>query len=923
MFTDAIRIVAGRVCRGQGVDRRPGADAPACSIRCLSGWLVPAPPFETVGLTSEQTFEDICIITSGQRPSFLRMKPIPPTTGLELIEAVLAGHPVVFSSHPEQIDVLRRHALPLVAKILSDRSDFPSTARAMRVFVVILRHQLKHLATPCEEILHLLTRLLDPDPAAGWRRALSMEVWRGIYSDFALLRSLYARFDDRDRKRDLIRDNFAKLARLAAERPDAIGLGNHLGVAPDPGGAAAEQSTEQLAIEAAGIGGLVGGAMGTRGFEPQGISLHASSVRTPCIDQLDKTERPVLPESFFYSLVLLCIGDFADGLAKYTLPLTLTLQRRTLKEATRSMTSDGETILPLQEASSAPLATDGSSSGDQSAAVVHPRHGDVQSAVSMIEGCWPAALAACSTFLYAALDHSFFRGLVRSFQKLTHVSGLVGLKTPRDAFLTTLSKAAVPPYLTSPRPVTPPTAGPRGSPSSKDTQSPYPSQRNPKPLRSSSTDELREPPLPPNMPQLSVRNLLCLRALLNLGIALGPTLDGAWSIILETWQQADFLIHMSVRSNTRYSTNNARASESQSAVLGAGPSPEMQTEIAAVEAAGMRLLESTVETPDETFIDVLRALSRLMDSMEGCSSDESRAEWLAPKAGLPLSPSLSEVGRRSHRALNEHNPTTLPAHAAQFCLRGFEVTGRTNMARLVTTEITKSGWTTLADHLVSWTRFSGSSTVRLKAAEVLFALVREAVISSLRSDSQTSVENQLSFLSPLQEAIAGPRENTSTSLIMTSKNDLEIHRMALQTLEETLEACGESLHVGWSLIFDVLKKTFQEPKAGGYRETPAHQRRSTAAQEALSKIKLQTLMRPAFGSVQLICSDFMSPLSDRCLLALIDLLFEFCNQTEDLNTSLTVSPSAYRMCSTLTISRVSLFSGMSRPTYKVDGAWSL
>ena len=838
------------------------------------------------------------------------MKPIPPTTGLELMEAVLGGHPIVFSSHPEQIDVLRRHALPLIAKILSDRSDFPSTARAMRVFVVILRHQLRHLATPCEEMLHLLTRLLDPDIAAGWKRALSMEVWRGIYSDFALLRNLYARFDDRDRKRDLIRDNFAKLARLAAERPDAIGLGNHLGLAPDPDGAA-EQSTDQLAIEAAaGIGGLVGGAMGTRAFEPQGISLHASSVRTPCIDQLDKTEPPVLPESYIYSLVLLCIGDFADGLAKYTLPLTLPAQRPTWKATTQPTTSDGETTSLPQEEASLPLPTDASSPDDQATGVVHPRHGDVQSVVSMIESCWPAALAACSTFLYAALDHSFFRGLVRSLQKLTHVSGLVRLKTPRDAFLTTLSKAAVPPYLTSPRPVTPSTPGPRASPLSKDAQSPYATQRTLKPLPSPSTDDLREPPSPPNMPQLSIRNLLCLRALLNLGIALGPTLDGAWSIILETWQQADFLIHMSVRSNTRYSTNHARASESQSAVHVTGSSPDMQTEIAAVEAAGMRLLESTVETPDETFVDVLRALSRLMDSTE-FPGDESRAELSTPKAGVPLSPSLPEPGRRSHGVLHEHTPTTLQAHAAQFCLRGFEVAGRTNMARLVMTKIPKNGWTTLADHLVSWTRSPGSSTVRLKAAEVLFALVQEAVISSLRSDSQISAENQLSFLNPLQEAIAGPQEGTSTNLTLTSKTDLEIHRMALQTLEETLEACGESLHVGWSLIFDVLKRTFQEPKAGGYQETPAHRRRSTAAQESLSRVKLQTLMRPAFGSVQLICSDFMSPLSDRCLLALIDMIFEFCNQTEDLNTSLTVSLCFPNVLSADGIQSISLFWNVS------------
>lgn len=75
----------------------------------------------------------------------------------------------------------------------------------------------------------------------------------------------------------------------------------------------------------------------------------------------------------------------------------------------------------------------------------HPLYADVESCAAIIDECWPAILATCSAFLYAALDSEYYHGLVRAFQRFAHVAGLLQLATPRDAFLTTLGKAAVPP----------------------------------------------------------------------------------------------------------------------------------------------------------------------------------------------------------------------------------------------------------------------------------------------------------------------------------------------------------------------------------------------------------------------------------------------------------------------------------------------
>ena len=71
----------------------------------------------------------------------------------------------------------------------------------------------------------------------------------------------------------------------------------------------------------------------------------------------------------------------------------------------------------------------------------------VRAVAGLVESCWPAFLAASSTFLNAALDDQLFRNLIKAFQRFAQVAGLLRLSTPRDALMTTLAKASVPPHI--------------------------------------------------------------------------------------------------------------------------------------------------------------------------------------------------------------------------------------------------------------------------------------------------------------------------------------------------------------------------------------------------------------------------------------------------------------------------------------------
>ncbi|CAG8828615.1 9090_t:CDS:1, partial [Dentiscutata erythropus] len=75
----------------------------------------------------------------------------------------------------------------------------------------------------------------------------------------------------------------------------------------------------------------------------------------------------------------------------------------------------------------------------------HPSHKEILLVTEMANTAWPGLLAALSFFLTANLDEELFSGVLRSFQNFTIVCGVLQLSTPRDAFLTCLSKGAIPP----------------------------------------------------------------------------------------------------------------------------------------------------------------------------------------------------------------------------------------------------------------------------------------------------------------------------------------------------------------------------------------------------------------------------------------------------------------------------------------------
>ncbi|KAI4748398.1 hypothetical protein E4T50_01269 [Aureobasidium sp. EXF-12298] len=815
------------------VTRIPGGDGPI--------------PLKEAAYDAYRVFLDICLATEGQNTRFVRFSGLSAASGLELMGACLGSHSNIFASHLEQTNILRTVVMPHIIRVISERQSFSVTLRALRVASFIIRRHLQAMPDECEVVLGFLTHMVDAE-ATPWKRAMCMEVFRLVYTEPGLAVQIYLQYDAKDGKKSIVRDNIGSFVRISTEKPSIIGLGQHSSVPADQ---ARDNIADQVAMEAASdIASVIAPASNVGDVNISGISTRWSVPKTQCMDQLDKTDPPTLPETYIYSLVLECLNGLSENLAKVVLPLTVQQHskdqeqdsdgegegeehpaspQRTRNRKKRSQSYRSRTV-PLN-----PLSTDDSTQAVR-----------IRAIAKLVEECWPALLATYSTFLNASLDNEYYRALIRSYQRFVQVSGLLRLSTSRDAFLTTLGKAAVPPSIvtSSISTVSSPTA---------ETPGIYSNGKGLLSVESFSTqtashDRSRRTSYDPaSRPTLSTRNLLCLRALLNVAIAIGPTLESSFNIVFETLLQAGVVLNASQARST-----------------GIGP------EIAAVEGAVSRLLESTADYPNDAFLHVLTTLCRLLNG---------RTE------GMPSSPTQTKPSSAARRISSLPGISTDIALSTQdyvFVLTRINDLAEHNTSRFANYTSSESGWSILVDRVVDLSIATGiPDDARRLAADILTRCsiaVAEASTSEEPDDAAIAQKMVLSSLHLLVRRIY-EQDGDLTNV------DIDIHNKVLDSVRAVLEKSGEALTAGWDTMIAIIGSVFDTD------DTEEQQPDNDANKEGWLKLSSQFvapyLGRSAFGVMQLLCSDFLAPLPQTCLSPLVEILFRFASQNSDLNISLT------------------------------------
>jgi hypothetical protein len=240
---------------------------------------------------------------------------------------------------------------------------------------------------------------------------------------------------------------------------------------------------------------------------------------------------------------------------------------------------------------------------------------------AMVENAWPAFLAAFSFVISTNLSEDLFVDVLASYQALTNVAGMLNLPTPRDAFLASLAKFAIPTRVVS----------------GVDAY-----LEPPTPRTASSLTENLGLSGPSGPPGLSERNMACLKILISSAIFLAGSLDTSWFSLLETVQNADYVLTLK---GTRGGptgglsappTIQKRASMS-SAQSGSSQPPAVRHPMLSdldpdnVMAAVQRLFDASKNMDDFAFQHFVTALCKLSLAMVGMQATPS------PIASAPVS----------------------------------------------------------------------------------------------------------------------------------------------------------------------------------------------------------------------------------------------------------------------------------------------
>ncbi|KAI5479516.1 endosomal peripheral membrane protein [Pseudohyphozyma bogoriensis] len=839
--------------------------------------------------------EDLCLLiaNSGEartegEPSFLKWSGLSRTFGLELVESIVSGFGTVVRSHPELLLVLRAHLCPLLLRLLPPPApgnvpnSFPLTLRLTRVIFLLLKSFSDLLPLESEIFLSIFVKVISEGD--GWMRVLGLEIWRGLCGDFGLVMKVFERYDMKGSAEGgsmIFSSLMAAFNRLATQNPSILGVGSavlygsslqpyhgtsstsgtSLGVS-HPAGSASTSSLANIG------GGIVDSAM-EMGFglaqavastsavagSGGGLSVSAATLKLQCIDQLDKADAPPIPETYVFLLVLQCLASLADGFAAFTL---------------------------------------GSGLGEQE------KEKKLNVVRGMADASWPALLASLSFFISTDLDDDLFGDVVAALQNFTSVCGVLGLATPREAFLTSLCKFSIPPSVVSQLAAsadTKPTPGPTTATSVLTAGA--------ESLGLSVGHLASTAP-----PGLSSRNLVCLRATISVAQYLAGSLGAIWFAVFETLQNAEFVLKSSAGRGKKKSTTPAPPSPMKG---GAGANakgdegriPVLPTEAdeLAVQASIAKLFEVSKGLDDEAFKSFVGALARLSGEMIGVAMTEE-GEPLGAGMGGSTAGSMSPGGSGSRRrASGISSMRTLRLDEKSFGVSKLGVVSLLNVHRLIYRESTV-GWDLVTSHLLHVQHYSlAPSAIRLQAADVLdqILLVAPKNLSTGGDELQRRIQTQV--LTAL-EAQAEP------ALRPQSSTDVEIRRMAFETLIKILESNGHSFIAGWERIFHILRTACPSGSAA-YMGPPSPGASGFDLTHNLDKIdedddggnqlkpggsyfgapdrvaKTPVLVRTSFPSLQLICTDFLGALTIDELKDCIGTLSEFGKQTDDVNVALT------------------------------------
>ncbi|KJE91042.1 hypothetical protein CAOG_02242 [Capsaspora owczarzaki ATCC 30864] len=868
-------------------------------------------------------FNDLCRLTNGDVPQWLvGVVEMSRTFGLELIESSLSNHPELFLKHEALSFLLKEKVCPLVIKLFSsgmkyhnnaaaDRASFPVSTRLLKLVLILVQRFYNLLVTESEIFLSMLVKFLDPDKPM-WQRAVALEVMRGLVQHPDMLMAICEHYDMQPQATQVLRNMVAGIANFITTllANAAAGLSEQLGAFPPGVYAGSGGLTPPLGPSVVASSGTTGGALssstamaviGAGAGGPLKPQL-AESTKNLCLESGDKTEAPVVSETYALSIGLACMITLIESLSAIV----------TTHWALRNSQGDKKAMWSLPSSAHTPTATTAvvdanGLAGDESLMrdlkrTMEEIRTDAQFPVwrELVESTWGAILQSLAQLLQSSRDDDVTQAIMRSYQTYTNLCGALDMKPPRDAFLVSLCKFSLP-FNYDPRIEPPPihaqasfshvgvgsltlssasgvspgvgsamsstnSGGVGGGGSSGGATAPTGGNAGDKDAKNAPVG---------NGWVLNSMNIAAIRAVLYIVHCLGDLLGESWSIALETLMHLDSIVGGSETSLALLASSNRRITDnrlnlSSSATAQSGVS---QSELSVLATMLSSLFESSCYLDDSAVRALVNALCLIGH------------EPIGSPLSMLVSGSVSKE-TSSSSLLTSSTPSSklrdLHRHANAFVTCRMWELGSVNLHRVGVF------WPLIERYLVE-AADNSDQVVREYAVDVLTRLAHSALAFEQRP---TPLVDDL----VLQETIL------SSLLQISPLTHADVRTKQLECLLLILHSCGQSLSRAWTIVLAIAgaaTRVSDEDLDGSTAGLGGLASASTGSGSA-------NLIKLAFQSVSLIVGDFLGNLPVECLVLCIDTVGRFGLQLADMNISLTAVGLLWSIADYLQIQRASI-----------------
>ncbi|XP_055882628.1 protein MON2 homolog isoform X4 [Biomphalaria glabrata] len=680
-------------------------------------------------------FQDLCQLVNADQPFWLTgMTEMTRTFGLELLESVLTSYPSTFSLHPEFTFMLKERVCPLVIKLFSpslkyrqglppvpspapvEKPFFPIVMRLLRIVSVLIKSYYPQLVTECEIFLSLLVKFLDPEKPI-WQRCLSLEVLHKLSVQPELIKCFCQSYDMKPHSTKIFRDIVNALGAFIQSlfmNPQGGPVSQTVAKVPDT------QGTPPALVGGMPVGGGVSPqpAFIYRGVWIPLISSIPHGQVKPCfLELLDKTDPPPVPDGYGVSLAFRCLMDMTKSVQTLVMGEGEEGEPKAKKEIDVTETSEEDKLLKME----------------------------------LINSSWCGMLAALSLLLDASTDETATEMILKAQESYANMCGHLAMSMPRDAFITALCKASLPPHYTLTILNSHANSGQLkvlNRTASMESQSAGDSVERSQVVAVGTALPTANLPAGSHQSQvmLTAKNIQVMRALLSLAHCHGDILGSAWHLVLTTLQHLVWILGLKPSSGGSLKAGQQISDTSNTVITTA-----VMADLPVLSGMLSRLFESSQYLDDV-------ALHHLIDAL------------------CKLSTESMEV------AYNNREPSL-------FAVAKLLESGLVNLGRV---EVL---WRPVTAHLLEVCQHSHAE-MRSWGAEAVTSLVKAALAHKYEPPLHENLKLQSAILLPLEE--------------LSTISYSDIRQKQLDSVSHVLHNNGHQLLHGWPTVLGIIGAVTKE-----------------------------------------------------------------------------------------------------------------